>query len=646
MNDEIRQNPELFSDFLAETEELIETLIEDVLSLEEEGGHEDVVKRVFRTLHTLKGNAGFLNFSPMVDLSHHAEDLVALVRDGQLRVSTPITDCLLLVADLLRNMLEHLRDEANPLPDATTIEARIAGLASVPPGQAAGAPAGPPVPVAQTVPAAPPVPVALPVPAAPSAPAVTSLPAAMAPVPAAPSAARAPGSSTPPPSVFPPVPAPFAPFAHAAGADSEADRAGHAGEAVHAEAHDAHRGDRDAQTVRVDVARIDQIMNQVGELVLERNRLQQLAGELRSGKPSERLAESLADNAGRIHGITAELQAAVLKVRMVPVERIFRKFPRMVRDLAAKLGKEVQFSMAGGDTELDKTVAEAILDPLTHLVRNALDHGIEAPGARRAAGKPEAGALLLSASHEGNHILVRVADDGAGIDPALIGHKAVRLGLATQEAVDTMSRPELMDLLFLPGLTTNESVSEVSGRGVGLDVVRSRLKTYHGMIEILSEPGWGTQVTLKLPLTLAIVPSLFVAVGEDHYAIPLSSVIEVVSDGGEGRYEFQGRPVLRWRDRVLPLLDLRDQFHLSAARLPRLGRKIVVVGLADKQVGFLVDGMVGQEEVVIKTLGGFLGRVPGIAGGTIMGDGHVALIVDIPALVGLARGAGSPAAAA
>ncbi|HVP39745.1 MAG TPA: chemotaxis protein CheA [Candidatus Saccharimonadales bacterium] len=581
MSDSFRPNPELFADFVAETEELIETLVEDVLLLEVDPGSADLLKRVFRTLHTLKGNAGFLNFTPMVDLSHSAEDQVAQVRAGRCSVTTPLTDGLLLVADMLRNLLDHLRDPSVACPDVGRLIQQLARLAEGPAGVAAP-------------PAAVPVP-----PAAPGASADTGAPEVPAGEPA-PGAEPAPGE--------PP------------------------------------RAERDSATVRVDVQRIDQIMNQVGELVLERNRLQQIISELRAGKPVERLEEALAENAGRIHSITGELQAALLKVRMVPVERIFRKFPRLVRDLEARLGKQVRLVTTGGDTELDKTVAEAILDPLTHLVRNALDHGIEPPAARRARGKPEEGTLSLVASHEGNHILVRVSDDGAGVDSARVARKAVQMGLVSPERLETMSRTEALDLLFAPGLTTSESVSELSGRGVGLDVVRSRLKAYHGMIELTSEPGRGTQVTLKLPLTLAIVPSLFVLVGSQLYAVPLASVIEVVAEESRQRFVFQGRPVLRWRERVLPLLDLRDLFHSASAPAPP-GRKTVIVGLADRQVAFLVDALVGQEEVVIKTLGDYLGRVPGIAGGTVMGDGRVALIVDIPALVGLARGEALAAAA-
>ncbi len=557
MSEEQRLDPELFADFITESEELIEALIEDVLTLEEDPSNSDLIQRVFRHLHTLKGNAGFLNYSPMVDLSHRAEDLMDMVRTGQLGVTTPLTDALLLVADALRTLLERVKDPTVAAPEVESLHQRLSMLG---------------------------------------------------------------GSESeilPSDAILP-------------GDGSDADSAAPAAFS------------RDAQTLRVDVVRIDQIMNQVGELVLERNRMQQLVAEARGGASLDRLVEPLAETAGRIHAITTELQAAILKVRMIPVERVFRKFPRVVRDLAARLGKEVHFSFTGGDTELDKTVAEAIVDPLTHLVRNSLDHGLETPEERLRAGKPSAGELTLGAVHEGNHILVRVRDDGKGIDPQRVLRRARSVGLISEDQVAMMGRAEILSLLFQPGFSTNELVSDVSGRGVGLDVVKTRLSEYRGIIEMESEPGKGTEITLKLPLTLAIVPSLLVEVAGNDFAVPLGSVIEVVNEEQDHFHLFHGRPVLRWRDRVLPVLDLAEEFQLRKLRERPVSRKAVIVGLAEKQVCFLVDSLLGQEEVVIKTLGDYLGKVKGIAGGTIMGDGRVALIVDIPALVGSAHQQGTP----
>lgn len=559
MGDAHRLDPELFADFIHESEELIEGLIEDVLTLEDEPSNLELIQKVFRHLHTLKGNAGFLNYGPMVELSHRAEDLMDMVRTGQLGVTTTLTDTLLLVADALRTLLERIKDPNVPPPEVESLHQRLALLG---------------------------------------------------------------------------VQGEHDDGTVEAGVDSEGPAVKHG--------NDAAAGGRDAHTLRVDVVRIDQIMNQVGELVLERNRMQQLVAEARGGATLDRLIEPLSETAGRIHSITTELQMAILKVRMIPVERVFRKFPRVVRDLAAKLGKEVRFSFTGGDTELDKTVAEAIVDPLTHLVRNSMDHGLETPEVRLRSGKPSTGELSLGAVHEGNHILVQVRDDGQGIDPARILRKARSNGLISEEQAVLMGPTDILSLLFHPGFSTNDSVNDVSGRGVGLDVVKTRLAEYHGIIEMKSEPGVGTEITLKLPLTLAIVPSLLVEVAGNDFAVPLGSVIEVVNEEPQNFHLFHGRPVLRWRDRVLPVVDLADEFRLVRRAGPPAARKAVIVGLAEKQVCFLVDSMLGQEEVVIKTLGDYLGKVPGIAGGTIMGDGRVALIVDIPALVGSAHQNGAP----
>lgn len=388
------------------------------------------------------------------------------------------------------------------------------------------------------------------------------------------------------------------------------------------------------QTIRVDVSRLDSLMNLVGELVLSRNRITQLANELEKKFEGEFLVEQLSETTSQIGLITTELQLAVMKTRMVPIGKVFNKFPRMMRDLCRDLNKEIELIITGEDTELDKSVVEEIGDPLVHMLRNAVDHGIEPPEERIKKKKPKKGTVWLNAYHEGNHIVIEVKDDGRGIDPEKVKKKAVEKGIITPEEAKNLNKEEIFGLIFRPGFSTAEKVTGVSGRGVGMDVVKTNIEKLNGIIQVESEINKGSTFKLKLPLTLAIIQALLVEVSGEVFAIPLVSVIETVRINEDEIHNFEGREVLKLRDSVLSLIRLDEVFQLEGSFSTEM--YVVVVALAEKRIGLIVDRLVGQEEIVIKSLGEYIGGNIGIAGATIMGDGKVRLIIDVSGVMEIA----------
>jgi two-component system chemotaxis sensor kinase CheA len=389
-------------------------------------------------------------------------------------------------------------------------------------------------------------------------------------------------------------------------------------------------------TIRVDTARLDHLMNLVGEMVLGRNRLMQAVRTVENKRDLESALVSLTDTADFIDMITSDLQKAVIKTRMQPVGRIFNKFPRIVRDLAREKKKKVALEIAGADTELDKSVIDEISDPLVHLIRNAVDHGIEDPETRERAGKSPQGRILLAARQEGNRIAIEVADDGRGLDLQAIRDKAVRKGLIPEAEAETLPAAELQSLIFHPGFSTAETIDRTSGRGVGMDVVKSNIEKLGGYVELESTPGEGIRFIVKLPLTLAIIPVLMVRVCREIFALPAVSVIETVRlHPGEVK-TIDGKEVVNLRGKILPILRISDLFHLDGESEEDTTRQYVVVtGLAERRIGLLIHGLIGQEEVVIKPLGDLFESTGGIAGATIRGDGRVALILDFSSLVKL-----------
>jgi two-component system chemotaxis sensor kinase CheA len=394
-------------------------------------------------------------------------------------------------------------------------------------------------------------------------------------------------------------------------------------------------------TIRIDVARLDALLNLVGELVIDRTRLVQLGGALAEQFGDHRILSDLQQTALHIGRITDELQEQVMKSRMLPVESVFNRLPRVVRDVAAKQGKQIDFIIEGKDTELDRSVIEEIGDPLLHLIRNAVDHGLETPEERLAVGKPAAGRLRLSARHADSFILISMEDDGKGIDVEAVKRKAVERGVVTQEHADRMSELEAVQLIFSPGLSTAEQLSDVSGRGVGMDVVRANVEKINGSVDVETRRGNGTTFTIRLPLTLAIVQSLLVRVAGGIYALPIHSVTETLRIERAQIHRVNHREAVQLRDTVLPLVSLRRVFGMETEDEsevgPGDGSRLVVAVHSNaqnaRQVGLIVDGLVGEQEIVIKPLGQLVGDVAGVSGAAILGDGSVALIVDVAALI-------------
>lgn len=378
-------------------------------------------------------------------------------------------------------------------------------------------------------------------------------------------------------------------------------------------------------TVRVDTARLDEIMNMVGELVLVRNRLVRLG--LNSGD------EAMSKAVSNLDVVTADLQTAVMKTRMQPIKKVFGRFPRLVRDLARQLKKEINLELVGEETDLDKNLVEALADPLVHLVRNAVDHGIETPEEREATGKSRGGRVILSAEQEGDHILLSISDDGKGMDPNVLRSIAVKRGVMDKDAADRLSDTDCYNLIFAPGFSTKTEISDVSGRGVGMDVVKTKIAQLNGTINIYSTKGQGSKIVIKVPLTLAIMPTLMVMLGNQAFAFPLVNVNEIFHLDLSTTNVVDGQEVVIVRDKALPLFYLKRWLVSSAAHEEQREGHVVILSVGTQRIGFVVDQLVGQEEVVIKPLGKMLQGTPGMSGATITGDGRIALILDVPSML-------------
>ncbi|MBU5611716.1 chemotaxis protein CheA [Geomonas azotofigens] len=600
------EDQELLDGFLAETTELLEKLDDDLISLEKSPEDADLMNRIFRSIHTVKGASSFLGFDMLVKVTHKTEDVLNRLRKVELTLTPEIMDVILEAVDLVKTLVADIKGgdiverdlegtiaKLIPFLSENAVEATVLAPVFAPKEEKAAAPA--------------------------QAPAEAAAAEAQA-APATPQEAKAEAKSEPAPSqqVAPapqPKPQPVKEPQKAPAKGGGEDLA-------------------DNSTVRVDVKRLDDLMNQVGELVLERNRMIQLHSDYQAGLSPADFGDDFGKLSKRLNFVTSELQMQVLKMRMLPVEKVFKKFPRIVRNLARDLGKEVDLVIYGEETELDRSVVDEIGDPLIHLIRNALDHGLETPEQRLAAGKDRTGTVVLSAAHEGNQIVISIKDNGRGIDPDKIAKKALDKGLVTDEQVAAMGTREILDLIFLPGFSTKEQTTDLSGRGVGMDVVRTNIRKLNGIIEIKNEVGQGSEFILKLPLTLAIIQSLLVEVEKEVYSIPLASVIETMRVSKKEFHMIGGQEVLKLRDSVLPLLRLQQTFGCQEVYTDRDTCYVVIVGVAEKRIGLIVTRLLGQQEVAIKSLGKFLSNLPGIGGSTIMGDGRVALIVDPIGLVG------------
>ncbi len=648
---------DILSDFMVESREILEALGEQLVELEQRPDDTGLLNAVFRSFHTIKGGAGFLNLDALVDICHATEDIFNLLRQREKQVSEPLMDQVLRVLDELNRMFAALEEGQQPTPAPAALIAALHALnvpdAGAPPAEAAPAApaaagdAGPPegdVSDAEfdALMAALDGDEASPGAAPAQTGAAGAEPEAGA---AAPPAAASDdeiteqefdalldelyGKGGVPTAGAPTAPEPAsAPEARAAAAAPPAAEPSQAAEAV-ARATNA----RAETTVRVDTAKLDDIMNLVGELVLVRNRLSTLGGDL----GEERLGQAV----GNLELVTADLQAAVMKTRMQPIRKVFGRFPRLVRDLGRSLNREVELTTRGEDTDLDKNLVEALADPLVHLVRNAVDHGVESPEERLAAGKPRAGQVTLSAEQEGDHILISIADDGRGMDPEALRRHAVNKGVLEEEAARRLTEQECFGLIFQAGFSTKKEISDVSGRGVGMDVVKTRIAQLNGSVEVASRLGEGSTIRIKVPLTLAILPTLMVRVRGRKFALPMSVVREIFELNDARSNVVDGRRTVMVRERALPLFVLGRWVQQLAGLGEDAGGadgadgrgQVVTVTIGHQSVGFLVDEVIGLEEVVIKPLGAMLHGLPGLAGSTITGDGRIALIVDIPSLL-------------
>ncbi|WP_287597418.1 chemotaxis protein CheA [Thermomonas sp.] len=565
------------ADFLVEAREILDRLGEQVVALEQQPGDRATLDAVFRGFHTIKGGAGFLDLPPMVHLCHAFEDRIDAARSGTCELDAAAFDGAQRAVDILLDMLDGLGrgEELDEVDPALLQQVRGADAAAAPVAEAA-----------------------------------FDMPDDLddldfdALLDSLHGEGAIPGAAPPPP----PKPAPAPKPTPAKPAATEKPALAPA-EAEH--------------TVRVDVRRLDALVNLVGELVLARNRLKTLRPDLHD--------EHLDRAVTALDTVTARLQGAVMSARMQPVSRVFTRFPKLARDVARQLDKQVELVVEGGDTELDRNLVEALADPLVHLVRNAIDHGIEMPAVRHAVGKPEQGRVRLAAQQEGDHVAIEVSDDGAGIDAETIRRSAIRKGLIDSESAGRLSEDECLSLLFLPGFSTRTEVSDLSGRGVGMDVVQSKIRELSGQVQIQSELGRGSRFIIRVPLTLAILPTLLVELDDDVYALPLVRVIEVVTHDDSQVMWMDGQKILDLRERPLPVLSLRE--WLGKGKGVTDATRGVVLQAGEQRFCMLVDHVLGREEVVIKALPRSLRGLPGYAGASLVGDGRMALILDVDALL-------------
>jgi two-component system chemotaxis sensor kinase CheA len=664
---------EILQDFLVEAGEILEKLSEQLVDLEQHPDDSNLLNAIFRGFHTVKGGAGFLQLEALVNCCHSAENVFDILRNHKRQVDSELMDVVLEVLDHVNAMFEQVRnrEELTPVPgeliaalDALALPQVVAvedssgagpddgditddefeklldALNSESPASGAGnspvheQPAGTNDGAGNEITddefealldelhgkgkfAAQEAPDTGSETTGTADPATSSdgglinddefeklldelhgkggSPTTGKPVPEKSKADPKPAAKLPPKKAIPASPVrEQTPVAET--------------------------------TVRVDTKRLDDIMNMVGELVLVRNRLQRLG----SASEDEHMHKAVSS----LDVVTTDLQAAVMQTRMQPIKKVFGRFPRVVRDLARSLKKEVNLVMHGEDTDLDKNLVEALSDPLVHLVRNSVDHGIEAPDVREKAGKPRQGTVTLSAEQEGDHILLFIDDDGAGMDPEVLRRKAVEKGIYDQDAADRLTETECFNLIFAAGFSTKEQISDVSGRGVGMDVVKTKIGQLNGQLSIVSEWGKGSRIIIKVPLTLAIMPTLMIMLGDQSFALPLVNVVEIFHLDLTRTNVVDGRECIVVRDKVFPLFHIKRWLVKGSAGKGDLENEhVVIVSMGTRQVGFVVDQLVGQEEVVIKPLGRGLQGTPGMAGATITGDGRIALIIDVPSLL-------------
>ncbi len=619
---------DLLQDFLVEATDLLSEVDNKLVDLEKNPHDRALLHEIFRGFHTIKGGAGFLNATELVTLCHLTENLFDKLRNGELEVTREVMDVVLAATAGVRGMFEHLERGVQPPPAAPSLLANLrTAIAGEMPRSAAPAPVAAPAAMA----------------GAEGGPdwdgffrALAGVQSGAGAAPAAPAAAPAPVAAD----------APGGPVMHhdVSGETPEqviqraigrraSDKPGYQGPT----------GRRDSERVRdtgirVDTARLDQVLNLSGEIGLTKNRLNSLRSEILNGRTDTETLHALDQAVSQLDLLVSDLQNAVMKTRMQPIGRLFQKYPRIARDLARNLGKDVELVLSGEETEIDKTMIEDLSDPIIHLIRNAVDHGVETPAERLAAGKPEKSEVRLEARQEGDHIVIVVADDGRGMNPERLRAKAVEKGLITDEEANTMDERQSFGLVFLPGFSTKEVASDVSGRGVGMDVVKTNIQKLNGSIEIRSTAGKGTSFIISLPLTLAILPVLLVQLGEQPFAVPLSMVREILPVEANQVQEVGGRATMVVRGEVMPIYPLSWLLGWPQERVPEYG---VLMQTSESTFILAIDGFMGREDAVIKSLDDF--RPKGVAGVTTLSNGQIVLILDLKELLaGIAPPRGVP----
>ncbi|RUM90951.1 MAG: chemotaxis protein CheA [Thermovibrio sp.] len=627
---------EILEEFLIEAEEILENLDQDLVELESNPNNKELLNKIFRGMHTLKGGAGFLNLTPIVEIAHRIEDIFNKLRNDEMMLTPEIMDVILEGIDKLRESLTMLKEDGE-LPDLEEIEDLLSKLDSILKGEEKqekkeetvnSSKEREEVEFVDGI--------------------SEKLKELILKYPNKDLAGILDEIILMPPDERPMDVIPEIEKLIEEGKDvkdiivkkkkeekpllkqeSQVKKEVSKKEERKTTKKEKKSTKVSSETIRVDVERVENLMNLVGEIVLDRNRILKVTADVEKDCRSETV-EKLVEAVTSLDRTVSDLQVAVMKLRMQPIKKIFSKFPRLVRDLARKLSKKVQLVIEGEDTELDRSILDKLEDPLIHLIRNSLDHGIEPPEERIAKGKPEVGTIRLFAYHEGDHIVVGIEDDGRGIDPEKIKKKAVEKGLITPEQAVQMSDKEAYELIFLPGFSTAEKVSDVSGRGVGMDVVASTIHSLRGSIEIDSKLGKGTRIVLKLPLTVAIIRTLMLGCKGQVYAVPLHSVVEIVRYNENLVKDVGNFRSFMLRDEVLPLFSLNELLEV-----PDDDEKsfVAIVKVAEKLIAISISKLFGEEEIVIKSLGELLADIPGIAGATIAGDGKVVLILDLNSLV-------------
>ncbi len=644
---------EILEEFLVEAEEILENLDQDLVDLESNPGDKELLNKIFRGMHTLKGGAGFLNLTPVVEIAHRIEDIFNKLRNDEMTLTPEIMDVILEGIDKLKEALQMLK-ESQELPDVEEIKDLLSCLDAVLKGEPLSGSTGEKEGTEDKTSGVKPEEfefvdgisdklkeLLLQFPDKDLAgilEEIILMPPDKRPMDVIPEIEKLieEGKDVKDlikkkePQQVKAEQLPIESAAKVVGTEETKNSAVKGAVETKSSKQPSKKVERKtSETIRIDVERVENLMNLFGEIVLERNRILRVTQDVEKecrGEAVEKLVEAVTS----LDRTVSDLQVAVMKLRMQPIKKIFSKFPRLVRDLARKLNKKVQLIIEGEDTELDRSILDKLEDPLIHLVRNALDHGIEPPEERVANGKPEVGTVRLFAYHEGDHIIVGIEDDGRGIDPEKVKKKALEKGLITPEQAVQMSDKEAYELIFLPGFSTADKVSDVSGRGVGMDVVASTIHSLRGSIEIDSELGKGTTILLKLPLTVAIIRTLMLGCNGQVYAVPLHSVVEIVRYQEDKVKEVGSFRSFMLRDEVLPLFSLNELLEVSDENEKSF---VVIVKVGEKLIAVSIEKLFGEEEIVIKSLGELLSDIPGIAGATIAGDGRVVLILDLNSLL-------------